>query len=61
MKKKEQEEEDKVTLEKLEQERVESLAVVEKEREIVEQERAVYNSFTDKISKRRKSHNVLVY
>ena len=61
MKKKEQEEEDKVTLEKLEQERVESLAVVEKEREIVEQERAVHDSFADKISKRHTSHNVLVY
>ena len=61
MKKKEQEEEDKVTLEKLEQERVESLAVVEKEREIVEQERALYNSFADKISKRHTSHYVLVY
>ena len=31
--------------------RVEALEVVEKEREIVEQERAVYDSIADKISK----------
>ena len=61
MKKKEQEEEDKVTLEKLKQECVEALAVVEKEREIVEQERAVYESNADKISKRHTSHNILMY
>ena len=50
--KREQEEEDRVTLEELEKQRVEALEVVEKEREIVEQERAVYDSFTDKMSKR---------
>ena len=61
MKRREQEEEDKVTLEELEKQRVEALKVVEKERENVEQERAVYKSFTDKISKRHTSHNILVY
>ena len=44
-------EEDNVTIEELEKQRVEALEVVEKEREIVEQERAVYDSIADKISK----------
>ena len=61
VKMREQEEEDKVTLEELEKQRVEALEVVEKEREIVEQERAVYKSIADKISKRHTSHNILVY
>ena len=61
VKRREQEGEDKVTLEELEKQRVEALEVVEKEREIVKQERAVYNSTADKISKRHTSHNILVY
>ena len=61
MKRREQEEDDKVTLEELEKHRVEALAVVKKEREIVEQERAVYKNTADKISKRHMSHNILVY
>ena len=52
MKRREQEEEDTVTLEELEKQRVEALELVEKEREIVEQERTVYESIADKISKR---------
>ena len=40
-----------MTIEELEKQRVEALEVVEKEREIVEQERAVYDSIADKISK----------
>ena len=44
-------EENNVTIEKLEKQRDEALEVVEKEREIVEQERAVYHSIADKISK----------
>ena len=51
VKRREQEEKDKVTLEELEKQRVEALEVVKKEREIVEQERAVYKSNADKISK----------
>ena len=51
MKRREQEEEDTVTLEELEKQRVEALKLVEKEREIVEQERAVHGSIADKISK----------
>ena len=46
-----EQEEDNVTIEELEKQRVEALEVVEKEREIVEQERAVYESIADKISK----------
>ena len=61
VKRREQEEEDKVTLEKLEKQRVEALKLVKKEREIVEQERAVYESIADKISKRHTSHNILMY
>ena len=52
---------DKVTLEELEKQRVEGLKLVKKEREIVEQERAVYESIADKISKRHTSHNILMY
>ena len=51
MKRREQEEEDKVTLEELEKRRVEALMIVEKERETMEQERVVYGSIADKISK----------
>ena len=61
VKRREQEEEDKVTLEELEKQRVEAIEIVEKEREIVEQEQAVYESFTDKVGKRHTSHNILVY
>ena len=61
MKRREQEEEDTVTLEELEKQRIEALKLVEKEREIVEQERAVYESIADKISKRHTSHNILMY
>ena len=50
-----------MTLEELEKQRVEALEVVKKERAIVEQERAVYKSIADKISKRHTSHNILVY
>ena len=50
-------EEDKVTLEELEKERVEALELVKKEREIVEQERDVYDKIADKLSKRHTSHN----
>ena len=57
MKRREQEGEDTVTLEELEKQRVEALNLVEKERKIVEQERAVYESMTDKISKRHTSHH----
>ena len=46
-----EQEEDIVVLGKLEKQRVEALEVVEKKREIVEQERAVYESIADKISK----------
>ena len=61
VKRREQEEEDEVTLEELEKQRVEALNLVEKERKIVEQERAVYESIADKISKRHKSHNILMH
>ena len=61
VKRREQKEEDKVTLEELEKQRVEALKLVKKEREIVEQERAVYESIADKISKRHTSHNILMY
>ena len=61
VKRREQKEEDKVTLEELEKQRVEALKLVEKEREIVEQERAVFRSIADKISKRHTSHNILMY
>ena len=57
VKRREQEEEDTVTLEELEKKRVEALTILEKEREIVEQERAVYESIADKISKRHMSHH----
>ena len=40
-----------MVLGELEKQRVEALEVVKKEREIVEQERAVYESSADKISK----------
>ena len=46
-----EQEEDNVVLGKLEKQRVEALEVVKKERKIVEQERAVYESSADKISK----------
>ena len=59
--KRREQEEDKVTLEELEKQRVEALKLVKKEREIVEQERAVYESIADKISKRHTSHNILMY
>ena len=58
VKRREQEEEDSVTLEELEKQRVEALNLLVKEREIVEQERAVYESSADKISKRHMSHNL---
>ena len=61
VKRREQEEEDTVTLEELEKQRVEALKLVKKEREIVEQERAVYESIADKISKGHTSHNMLMY
>ena len=57
VKRREQEEEDTVTLEELEKQRVEALNLVEKDRKIVEQERAVYESIADKISKRHTSHH----
>ena len=57
--KRREQEEDTVTLEELEKQRVEALKLVKKEREIVEQERAVYESIADKISKRHTSHNIL--
>ena len=50
VKRREQEEEDTVTLEELEKQRVEAL-------ELVEKERAVYESMADKISKRHTLHN----
>ena len=55
VKRREQKKEDKVTLEELEKERVEALELVEKEREIVEQERDVYDKIADKLSKRHMS------
>ena len=61
VKRREQKEVDKVALEELEKQRVEALKLVKKEREIVEQERAVYESIADKISKRHMSHNILMY
>ena len=61
VKRREQEEEDTVTLEELEKQRVEALNLVEKERKIVEQERAMYESIADKISKRHTSHNILMH
>ena len=61
VKSREQKEEDKVTLEGLEKERVEALELVEKEREIVEQERNVYDKIADKLSKRHTSHTILVH
>ena len=45
-----QEEEDKVTHEELEKQRVEALKLVKKEREIVEQKKAVFK-IVDKLSK----------
>ena len=57
----ERREQDQVTLEELEKERVEALELVEKEREIVEQERDVYDKIADKLSKRHTSHNILVH
>ena len=57
VKRREQEEEDTVTLEELEKQRVEALNLVEKERKIVERERAVYESIADKISKRHTSYH----
>ena len=58
VKRREQEEENEVTLEELEKQRVRALKLVEKERKIVhEQERAVYESIADKISKRHMSHH----
>ena len=61
VKRREWKEVDKVTLEELEKQRVEALKLVKKEREIVEQERAVYENIADKISKRHTSHNILMY
>ena len=61
VKRREQKEEDKVTLEEIEKERVEALELVEKEREIVEQEKDVYDKIADKLSKRHTSHNILVH
>ena len=61
VKRREQEEEDTVTLEEVKKQRVEALELVKREREIVEQERAVYESIADKISKRHTSHNILMY
>ena len=58
VKRREQKEVDKVALEELEKQRVEALKLVKKEREIVEQERAVYESIAVKISKRHTSHNI---
>ena len=55
--KRREQEENKVTLEELEDQHVKAMEVVEKERETVEQERAVYNNIADKISKRHMSHN----
>ena len=52
VKRRDQEEEDTVTLEEIQKQRVEALNLVEKERKVVEQERAVYESIADKISKR---------
>ena len=51
VKRREQEEEDTVTLEELEKQRLEALMIVEKERETVEQERVVNGSIADKLSK----------
>ena len=45
-------EDDKVTIEQLEQKRVEALAVVEKERVKVKKERAKYRSIVGKFGKR---------
>ena len=59
--KKREQEENKLTLEELEEQRVKAMEVVEKERETVEQERDVYNSIANKISKRHMSHNLLMY
>ena len=61
VKRREQKEEDKVTLKELEKERVEALELVEKEREIVEQERDVYETHLSQLSKRHMSHNILVH
>ena len=61
VKRREQKEEYKVTLEELEKERVEALKLVEKERDIVEQEKDVYDKIADKLSKRHTSHNILVH
>ena len=58
--KRREQEEVKVTLEELEDQRVKAMEVVEKEREIVEQEKDVYYSIADKISKRHMSHNILM-
>ena len=57
VKRREQEEEDTVTLEEIEKQRVEASKLVEKGRKSVEQERAVYESIADKISKRHSSHH----
>ena len=48
--KRREKEEHKVTFEELEKQRVEAMEIVEKERDIVEQEKYVYDCFTDKIS-----------
>ena len=58
---KRRDQEDNVTLEELEKGRVKALEIVENEREIVEQERAVYDNTADKLSKRHTSHNILAY
>ena len=50
--KRREKEKDEVTLEELEKQRVEAMKIIEKEREIVEQEMAVYKSIADKIGKR---------
>ena len=49
---KKEKEDDKVTIEQLEQKRVTALAVVEKERVKVEEERAEYRSIAGKFGKR---------
>ena len=59
VKRREQEEEATVTLEELQKQRIEALDIVKEEREIVEQERAVYESIADNISKRHLSHNII--
>ena len=58
VKRREQEEEERVTFEELEKQRVEAREVVEKEREIVEHERAVYKSVLQTRSVRDSFHTM---